>query len=279
MIPISPDLDRFFIGRLIMKRTKINIDIQSFPKEVTNIIKDADIYDSSCSQEAHVYFIDKGKGYFLKEAPFGALKTEALMHDYFNSLKFTSPVVLYKNTENKDYLLTERVVGEDCLDEIYISNPEKLCDVLGETLRILHDKSVKDCPVCDKADLYINSVKKGYESGRYEYDLFEGIWDFASKDEAWKAAKEGIDIFERNTLIHGDYCLPNIMLDNWRFSGFIDLGSSGIADRHIDILWGIWTLKFNLGTDKYTDRFIDAYGRDKVDKDKLRCIAAMEMFG
>ena len=79
--------------------------------------------------------------------------------------------------------------------------------------------------------------------------------------------------------MHGDYCLPNIILNNWKFSGFIDLGRGGIGDRHIDVLWGIWTLKYNLGTAQFSDRFIDAYGRDMVDKDKLRCIAAMEMFG
>lgn len=84
---------------------------------------------------------------------------------------------------------------------------------------------------------------------------------------------------ERNVLMHGDYCLPNIMLKDWKLSGFIDLINGGVGDRHIDVLWGIWTLKYNNGTAKYTDRFIDVYGRDLIDKEKLRCIAAMEMFG
>ena len=47
----------------------------------------------------------------------------------------------------------------------------------------------------------------------------------------------------------------------------------------VDILWGIWTLKYNLGIGKYSSRFMDAYGRDVIDEDKLRHIAAMEMFG
>ena len=84
---------------------------------------------------------------------------------------------------------------------------------------------------------------------------------------------------ESNILMHGDYCLPNIILNNWKLSGFIDLGRGGVGDRNIDVLWVIWTLKYNLGTAQFSDRFIDAYGRDMVDKDKLRCIAAMEMFG
>ena len=69
------------------------------------------------------------------------------------------------------------------------------------------------------------------------------------------------------------------MLDNWKFTGFIDVGAGGIADRHIDVLWGLWTMMFNLHTTKYTDRFIDVYGREKIDRELLRCVAAMEMIG
>lgn len=38
-------------------------------------------------------------------------------------------------------------------------------------------------------------------------------------------------------------------------------------------------LNFNLKTDKYCNRFFDAYGRDKVDESKLEILAAAEVFG
>lgn len=47
----------------------------------------------------------------------------------------------------------------------------------------------------------------------------------------------------------------------------------------MDVLWGIWTLNYNLGTTRYTDRFMDAYGRDRIEPEKLRMVAAMEMIG
>ena len=122
-------------------------------------------------------------------------------------------------------------------------------------------------------------IGDGYAGGKYEHDLFEGLWEFPSDQAAWEAAREGMSSLERNVLMHGDYCLPNIMLDDWKLSGFIDLINGGVGDRHIDVLWGIWTLKYNLGTGQYTDRFIDAYGQDAINKEKLRCIAAMEIFG
>ena len=82
-----------------------------------------------------------------------------------------------------------------------------------------------------------------------------------------------------DTLLHGDYCLPNIMLDNWRFSGFIDLDTGGIGDRHIDLFWGIWSLNFNLKTNQYRDRFLDAYGRELINEDLFPVISAFEVFG
>ena len=68
-------------------------------------------------------------------------------------------------------------------------------------------------------------------------------------------------------------------MNDWNFSAFIDLGNGGSADRHIDLYWAIWTLEFNLKTDKYASRFIDAYGRDKIEKEKLKLISAIEAFG
>ena len=86
-------------------------------------------------------------------------------------------------------------------------------------------------------------------------------------------------LLAHDTLLHGDYCLPNIMLDEWRFSGFIDVGNGGVGDRHVDLFWGAWTLAFNLKTEAYRERFFDAYGRDKVEDHLLSVVAAAEVFG
>ena len=98
-------------------------------------------------------------------------------------------------------------------------------------------------------------------------------------DEAYATVMQCRSLLQRDCLLHGDYCLPNILLDGWRFSGFIDLGNGGVGDRHIDLFWGVWTLQYNLKTPRYGSRFLDAYGRDKVDEALLTAIAAAECFG
>ena len=261
-----------------MNRKKISIDLSLFSAEIEYFIGNSDIYDSSCSKEANVYFIDKDSGYFLKIAKSGLLKSESLMHSYFHKLGLTSSVCMYKNIGDKDYLITERVIGEDCVYKEYLNQPKKLCETIAYNLRLLHEKSITDCPIQNNTYMYVQTALDGYDNGIYNSDLFNGLWDFPSIQEAWQAATEGMKNLEKNVLIHGDYCLPNILLNNWKFSGFIDLNNGGVGDRHIDILWGIWTLKYNLKTTQYTEQFINAYGSDMINQDKLRCFAAIEMF-
>ncbi len=258
-----------------MRRTEKQIIPEDYPEAVRPWLENAVIYDSSCSEQASVLYLEKDTGYYLKTASPGKLKAEAEMTAYFHTLGLSSPVLYYGSGE-RDCMITERIPGEDCTFAEYIGDPRRLCELTATLLRRLHELDAPDCPVrC--VERYAASVTDSLEGKHYEADLFPDMFDFASREEARETAAKGLSHLEGDVLIHGDYCLPNILLKDWKFSGFIDLGNSGIGDRHMDILWGIWTLKYNLKTTRYTDRFLDAYGRDRIDPDRLREIAAMEM--
>ena len=101
----------------------------------------------------------------------------------------------------------------------------------------------------------------------------------SSKEEAWAVMREGRHRLRCDTLIHGDPCLPNVMEEDGAFRAFIDVSMGGLGDRHIDLYWAIWSLQYNLGTDAYTDAFLDLYGRESVREDMFRVVAAFEAFG
>ena len=262
-----------------MNRTRTRLNPADFPEGIRNYLRDADIYDSSCSPAARVWYIDRDGGLFLKKAAAGSLKAEADMTAYFHSLGLSAEVLSFAGTEENDFLLTRRIPGEDCTHAMYRAEPERLCETAALLLRKLHETGAAECPAADRLDTYKASAARGLAHGPYNPDHFRIAWEFPSEREARAAAERGLPLLKKEVLIHGDYCLPNILLDNWRFSGFIDVGAGGIADRHIDLVWGIWSLAFNLGTARRTDRFLDAYGRDQTDPEMLRCVAAMEMFG
>jgi len=263
-----------------MTLTPITIDAENYPAEFRPFLQDANIFDSSCSPEAKVIFIDKNSGYFLKTASKGKLERQAIMTKYFHSKGLSSNVISYISAD-KDWLLTEKIPGEDCIAAKHLAHPERLVDILAEQLVFLHSLDFASCPARSHTEWLLATAKHNYKNGTYDKSSFQDGDSFGYKtaDEAWTVVEKHGHLLQCDTLLHGDYCLPNIMLHNWQFSGFIDLDNSGIGDRHVDIFWCLWSLVWNLKTDKYRDRFIDAYGRSNVDKDMLKIVAAIEVFG
>ncbi len=261
-----------------MKKTAVKIYETDIPETFRSYIKDAFVFDSSSSPEARVYYIDKDRGLYLKRGKKGSLEREELMASYYNDLGLGVRVVGYLS-DSEDWLLTESAIGEDCTHDAYLSDPKRLCRVMAESLNMLHCTNYDLCPVKKRGDEYYAAVRNNYGKGIFDNGIFDGRWYCKDRDEAWRIANEYGKYLKNDTLIHGDYCLPNIILDNWNFSSFIDLGNGGVGDKHIDIFWGVWTLKFNLHTDMYADYFLDAYGREGFDYEMLRGIAAMECFG
>ena len=261
-----------------MERKEIKINLEEFPEEFRKLLEGARVYDSSCSENARVIYIDRDEGYFLKKSDRGSLEKEALLAEYFHKKGLTQEVLGYVKGES-DYLLTRRVKGEDCTFKKYLEDPKRLCDTIATRLRALHETDFKDCPVQNRCESYFSLVEENYRKKKFESDLFTGEWAVPDMEEAYRISKENKKYLRNDTLLHGDYCLPNIMLDDWKFSGFIDLGNGGVGDRHIDIFWGVWTMWFNLKTHSFRDRFLDCYGRDGFEYDMLRVIAAMECFG
>ena len=260
-----------------MKRTPMIPSIQDFPCKFHPFLEGAAVFDSSCSSAARVFFLDKGPGYFLKKAPKGSLAKEAAMTRFFHEKGLATQVLAYE-TLAEDWLLTLRLPGEDCLDEGYLSDPVRLCDTTAQLLRQLHETDIAGCPVCRTED-YLDTAKQNYVNRNYDTSLFPDNWGYACAEDAWRVVDENSKYLKSDTLLHGDYCLPNILLNNWKLSGFIDLDAGGVGDRHIDLFWGIWSLQFNLKTDRYRDRFLDAYGRELVCEEIFPIISAFEVFG
>ena len=261
-----------------MKRTiveKINFEL---PDEIARFTEGARLFDSSCSPEARVWLVDKDNGYYLKTCEAGTLKKEAEMTAYFHKKGLGAEVLCYISSE-RDWLITRRVEGEDCTYAQYLDDPKRLCDTIAAELRRLHETDFSDCPIQDRMADYFALAEENYRTGNYDKSSFSDSFGYRSAEEAWSVLSQGKMALCDKVLLHGDYCLPNIMLDNWKLSKFIDLGNGGVGDRHIDLFWGAWTLWFNLKTDKYRSRFFDAYGRDKVDEEKIKIIAAAEVFG
>lgn len=224
-----------------MKKTEIKIIRNDFPKEIHYLFEGATVYDSSSHPTMTTLYSDLG--YYIKYAEKGSLKKDAELGKLFETMGMGVEVVHYLS-EDKDYLVTKEAKGEDAIASQYLENPEKLCKVLAEAMKYLHSRPIENVPVSLCMDIY--------------------------------AKGENADKLKQDTFIHGDFCLPNIILDNWKFSTFIDVGLAGVGDKHIDLYWVLWSLNYNLGTDKYTDCFLEHYGKENVDMELLKLVKEVE---
>ena len=260
-----------------MQRTAIQAELSAFPQQFHPLLRAGRLFDSSSSPNARVWFLETGCGYFLKAAAAGSLKGEADMTGYFHTLGL-GPEVLAYESDQQDWLLTAALPGEDCLHPACLAEPKRLCDITAQLLRSLHDTVPVNCPIPNRTARNLAAAQRNYANGRYDSALFPDNWGYRSPEEAFRVIETQGKYLQNDTLLHGDYCLPNIILQDWQFRGFIDLAAGGIGDRHMDLFWGIWSLGFNLHTDRYRDRFLDAYGRNQVNEDALRVVAALEVF-
>jgi kanamycin kinase len=62
-----------------------------------------------------------------------------------------------------------------------------------------------------------------------------------------------------HVLVHGDYCLPNVLVEEGKLSALVDVGQAGLGNPEIDLAAGVWTLQYNYGPG-FARTFLDAYG-------------------
>jgi len=62
-----------------------------------------------------------------------------------------------------------------------------------------------------------------------------------------------------HVLVHGDYCLPNVLVSEGELSALVDVGAAGLGDPRQDLAAGVWTLQYNFGPG-HAREFLDGYG-------------------
>lgn len=253
-----------------MNLTRIYPDISIFPEKVLPYLADAELFDSSCHSDATVIY--SSKGYFIKTAPKYSLSREYEAANILYDASLGVRVCGYISGE-KDHLITEKAPGSDLTH--YTEDPEYVCGVLLSAMKKLHSTEPVYSMVSKAQTVYENAAAAGSENRNIrEIDEFFGI---KSYEDAIKTISLNRGILKRDTFIHGDFCLPNVLTDEAGTITVIDAAYSGTGDRHIDLYWAAWSLWFNTGDMKWAERFLSMYGRQNISFEKLRYIASAEI--
>lgn len=257
-----------------MNKQPITLSPDGYPDAIRPYLTAGNLYDSSCGAEAQTFYCDAGT--YIKIAPAGTLAREAALARRFYGLGLGVEVLCYLSAD-RDYLVTRSASGEDLTH--FLDDPQRLCAVLASSLRRLHSFPVTGVELSPQFR-HARAICEGpFRDGPVEEYLLMDCFPIRSRAEAWNIIQSHKDKLKADTLIHGDACLPNVICRDGCFSAFIDLGQAGAGDRHTDLFWALWSLRFNLKTEAFTDLFLDLYGRAHFDPDQLLLAAALELCG
>ncbi|WP_028608462.1 APH(3') family aminoglycoside O-phosphotransferase [Paenibacillus harenae] len=186
-------------------------------------------------------------------------------------------VATYEKDDAGEYLLITGLAGLDASDKAHEQALPQLMRLLAEGLRAVHDVPIKECPFNRTLPVVLAEAGRRVELGLVDED------DFDSSRQGMKAAELYRELLARApeeadlVFTHGDYCMPNIVIQDGRVSGFIDLGRAGIADRYQDLALAVRSIGYNFGAE-YVQLFLTAYGIEEPDQAKIAYYQLLDEF-
>lgn len=177
-------------------------------------------------------------------------------------------VVAYEESATHEFLAMTRLRGIDLSHPDALLHPQRVVSLLARALRELHALPVRDCPFNMTLNTTLRLARERVEAGQVDETDFDEERQGRSATSVFNELVRTRPAQEDLVVTHGDPCLPNFILDGELLEGMIDVGRLGIADRHADLALTYRSLGHNLN-EEYAEAFLDLYGRELVDPQKL----------
>lgn len=176
------------------------------------------------------------------------LENEYGMMSYLTGKLPVPKVLAYVREQGTGYLLMSRIQGKMACDAEEMEKPDMLVKRLVEGLRMLWDLDIRDCPRVIHLEDRLREAEYRVNHGMIDMEDAEpdtfGEGGFQDPQELldwlWKEKPEEELIFS-----HGDFCLPNLFIQDDHINGFIDLGNAGVSDRYQDLALCYRSLEHN----------------------------------
>ena len=202
--------------------------------------------------------------------------------------RLPAPCVLgFEQDAEMEYLLMTRVPGKMACDKSYLNQPDLLLKLLAEAIHLLWQTDISDCPQSRSLDGELAHARYSLENGLVDFSRCEpetfGPGGFESPEKLLRWLEDNKPPLEA-AFSHGDCCLPNILFDGNRVSGFIDLGDAGIADKWRDLALCYRSLRHN--TDGHYGHAVPGFKPERLfdflgvrpDWEKLRYYTLLDEF-
>ena len=209
--------------------------------------------------------------------PLGELAGEVARLRWLASQGLACPdVITHEKDGEREWLLMSALPGSDLVSAERLQPLERV-RLLADALRRLHSVDIAGCPFDHRLGNRIAEARARMLAGRVDEDDFDDARLGRSAEDLFRELEAKRPSAEDFVVTHGDACLPNFMADGDRFSGYIDCGRLGIADRHQDIALACGSIEYNFGKGLVFE-FLKAYGNFEPQPEKMAFYRLLDEF-
>lgn len=212
-----------------------------------------------------------------KKWPRRELLEEKKVLEWLSGKLPVATVILFDEYDKNDYLLISGIAGADAANLVGNIDNAELVILLAKGLRMIHSLPVTDCPFERTLDRMIESAGFNVKHELVNEDDFNDVRRGKTAEELYKELLLLKPADEDLVFTHGDYCLPNIMINQQQIAGFVDLHRAGIADRYKDIALAIRSIRSNIGAG-HEQTFFKEYGISEPDTEKIEYYMLLDEF-
>jgi aminoglycoside phosphotransferase len=185
-------------------------------------------------------------------------------------------VLMFAEDESADYLLLSAIRGADASDASLKADIPRVIEQLTRGLKTIHSLPIENCPFDESNDYKIPLAGKLVENNLVDEDDFDEIRQGRAAADLFQELIAAKPDDEDLVFTHGDYCVPNIIFENGRLSGFVDWGNAGVADRFQDIALLTRSVIYNFGKE-YEKSVYKIYGIEP-DLEKIHFYRLLDEF-